>query len=67
MMNLLKYLRDYISKLTIEYISYAKLLEKDNEDLRQTCITNITKLKDKICLLEVRAKMEKSKNEKEKS
>ena len=67
MIKLLKYLKDYISKLTIEYINCAKLLEKENENLRQSCITNITKLKEKICLIELHSKVDKSKTEKEKS
>ena len=50
-----------------EYINYSNILEKEKNNIKQFCINNVNKLKDKICKIELQTKLDKSQNEKEKS
>ena len=50
-----------------EYINYSNILEKEKNNIKQLCINNVNKLKDKICKIELQTKLDKSQSEKEKS
>ena len=67
MLKLLRFLREYIINLSNEYVIKAKILDKENEIIKQSCYDNLAKLTNKLDKIELKTEIDKSKNEKVKS